>query len=162
MRHEVQVGEGRAKIRAVNIGLSCRLGKVQAVTSRTKHINRVVAGQIGQSDGQHWLTLTKNVGTTTKMAHAVFFVHGVHAPIGDNVPGFFFFLSLEIEVNEQKLSKNATCSVEPNGKSKEGKKSTRNRPSSGRWVSKNKMDTTSNEKQRQRQATNVPGVDETV
>jgi hypothetical protein len=93
MGHEVQVGEGRAKVGPVNVGLSCGLGKVQAVTTGAKNVDRVVAGQIGQADGQHRLALTKHVRTAAKMAHAVLFVHGVHTAIGDNVPakdGYFW------------------------------------------------------------------------
>ena len=44
MGHEVQMWEGRTKVGSINIGLSCRFGKEESMTSWTEYIDGVVAG----------------------------------------------------------------------------------------------------------------------
>ena len=76
-----------SKVGPVNVRLPSGFGKEETMTSRTKDIDGIVAGQVRQADGQHRLALTKNVRTTTKMRQPVLFIHGVHTAIGHNVPG---------------------------------------------------------------------------
>ena len=86
MCHEIQVRKGGSKISAVNVGLSGALGEEQTVATRAKYIDSVVSRQVGQTHGQYGLSLAKHMGTSAKMGVAILFIHGVHAPVGDNIP----------------------------------------------------------------------------
>lgn len=83
------------KVSSVNIGLSSAFREKEAMTAWTKDVHRVIAWQIRQTHWQDWLALAKNVRAATKVCHAVFFVHGMHASIGNNVAVCAFVPSVE-------------------------------------------------------------------
>ena len=77
--------EGRSEVCTINVGLSCALWEEEAVATRTKHIDCVVSGQVGQPNGKDRLALTKDVWASTKRCRPVLFVHGMHSSACDDV-----------------------------------------------------------------------------
>jgi hypothetical protein len=73
------------KVGPVNVRLPGRFGKVETMAARTKDIDGIVAGQVGQADRQDRLPLTKYMRTAAKVRQSVLLVHGVHPAVGDNI-----------------------------------------------------------------------------
>jgi hypothetical protein len=84
--HQIEVRKGRAEVGAVDVGLPGGLGKVQAVTPRAEHVHGVVPGHVAQADRQYRLALAEDVRAPAKGGDAVLLVHGVHPPVGNDVP----------------------------------------------------------------------------
>jgi hypothetical protein len=83
--HEIEVRERCSKVCTIDIGLPRAFRKKQTMATGTKDINGVVSRQIGQAHWQYGLTLTKDTWTAPKVGIAIFFIHGVHSSVGDNV-----------------------------------------------------------------------------
>jgi hypothetical protein len=80
--------EGRTKVGTVNVSLSSAFGEEQAVASWAEYVDGVISRQIGQAHRQDRLTLTKNSWTSPKGRCSIFFIHGVHPSIRNNIAAF--------------------------------------------------------------------------
>lgn len=95
---QIEMRKGGSKIRSVDIGLSGTLWKKQSVTTGTKDIDSIVAGQIRKADWQDRLALAKDSGTSSKRGRPIFFVHGMHSTVRHNVS-----LEGEIRIQHEKV-----------------------------------------------------------
>ena len=78
--------KGGTKVRSVDIRLSGTLGEEQTVTPGAEDVHGIIPRKVAKSHRQHRLTLTENVRTPSKACRTILLVHGMHTPIGNNVP----------------------------------------------------------------------------
>ena len=87
VRHEVEVREGCAEVRSVDVGLTGGLGVEEIVAFGAEDVDGVVAGEVGEAAGEDRLTLAEDPGAAPEGSELVFFVHGVHPAVGDDISG---------------------------------------------------------------------------